>query len=201
MAVIKFFKKTGFGILALIVLWAGGFGIFALGAVFSKAQAESETTDAIVVLTGGKDRIKEGLRLFAGGRAAHLFISGVYKDVTRGEVLSQWDGDHALPPCCITLGYEATTTAQNAQETRAWLEQHDYSSIRLVTDDYHMARSKMELAHALPGIEIFAQPVRQSDLGRFSLRYWHLLFSEYHKSLYRRVQLFFRPRPALERAE
>jgi hypothetical protein len=64
-----------------------------------------------------------------------------------------------------------------------------------------MARSKMELAHALPGIEIFAQPVRQSDLGRFSLRYWHLLFSEYHKSLYRRVQLFFRPRPALERAE
>lgn len=193
-------KKLGLGILALFILWIGGFSIFVLNAMFASPQAEAETTDAIVVLTGGKNRIEEGLTLFANGRASHLFISGVFKDVSRRDILSQWKGDHALPPCCITLGYEATTTAQNAQETREWVKEQDYSSIRLVTGDYHMTRSKMELGHALPGIDIYTHPVRQRDLKRISVRYWELLFSEYHKSLYRRVSLLFTPRPALDEA-
>ncbi len=194
-------KKIVLGAGTLLVLWIGGFGIFALNAMFSAPQAEADTTDAIVVLTGGQNRVEEGLKLFANGRASHLFISGVFKDVTRREILALWTGDHALPPCCITLGYEATTTAQNAQETRAWIQKHDYSSIRIVTGDYHMTRSKMELGHALPGIYIFAHPVRQNDLRRISPRYWKLLFSEYHKSLYRRVRLLFTARPALDETE
>ncbi len=194
------FKKIALGAAALFFLWIAGFGIFALNAMISAPQAKQDTTDAIVVLTGGKNRIQEGLTLFANGRASHLFISGVFKDVTRREILSLWDGDHALPPCCITLGYEATTTSQNAQETRAWIQKHDYSSIRLVTGDYHMMRSMMELRHALPGIDIYAHPVQQSDLKHTSIRYWELLFSEYHKSLYRFVPLLFTPRQPLDEA-
>jgi len=201
MPIMKLFKKFTLGTIVLLALWVGGFGIFALNAMFSTPQAEEETTDAIVVLTGGKNRIQEGLTLFANGRASHLFISGVFKDVTRRDILSQWTGDHALPPCCITLGYEATSTSQNAQETREWLIKNDYSSIRVVTGNYHMTRSMMELTHALPGIDIYTHPVRQSDLKRTSPRYWQLIFSEYHKSLYRAVQLLFTPRTSLERAE
>lgn len=127
--------------MALILLWIGGFCVFAASAIMATPQSEEETTDAIVVLTGGKNRIQEGLSLFAQGRALHLFISGVHEDVKKYEILALWDGDHALPPCCVSLGYEATTTTQNAAETRKWIQKQDYSSIRLVTGDYHMMRS------------------------------------------------------------
>lgn len=192
------FRKIALGALSFLIFWAAGFGVFTLATLLRAPQAVDETTDAIVVLTGGNGRIQEGMALFASGRASHLFISGVYKDVTRREIMGLWKGDHALPPCCVTLGYEATTTTQNAQETRAWIIKNKYSSIRLVTGDYHMARSMMELRHALPGVDIFRHPVRQDDLRFLSLRYWELMFSEYHKSLYRRVQLLVTPRRPLD---
>ena len=135
------------------------------------------------------------------GRGSHLFISGVHEDVKKREILSQWQGDTALPPCCVTLGYKATSTEQNAIETAEWIAKEDYSSVRLVTGDYHMGRSMMEIRHALPDIDIYAHPVRQPDLDRLSLRYWELLFSEYHKSLFRRVMLLFTPRPRFETDE
>src|SRR5581483_7363755 len=61
-------------------------------------------TDAIVVLTGGKQRLETGLALLAGGKGKKLFISGVNPQVDRASLL------HALGPsaeqemCCIMLG-------------------------------------------------------------------------------------------------
>jgi len=190
-------KKISLGVCGVFALWILGFAGFSLTAITAKPQGVNETTDAIVVLTGGKNRIQEGLTLFAKGRASHLFISGVFKDVKKHEILSLWDGDHALPPCCVTLGYNATTTAQNAQETRDWITGTDYSSIRLITGNYHITRSHMELKHALPGIDIYLHPVKQSDLSLTSRYLWELLFSEYHKSLYRFVPLLLTPSPSL----
>ncbi|MCB1580832.1 MAG: YdcF family protein [Rhodospirillales bacterium] len=190
----QIFKRVFLSFMALILLWIGGFCVFAASAIMATPQSEEETTDAIVVLTGGKNRIQEGLSLFAQGRALHLFISGVHEDVKKYEILALWDGDHALPPCCVSLGYEATTTTQNAAETRKWIQKQDYSSIRLVTGDYHMMRSLMEMHHALPGVDIYAHPVHQTDFTIDTLHYWELLFSEYHKCMYRWLQLLFTPR-------
>ncbi|MEM7651131.1 MAG: YdcF family protein [Pseudomonadota bacterium] len=190
-------KKISFGLLAALTLWVIGFVGFAVSSVTAKPKGQDETTDAIVVLTGGKNRVQEGLELFAKGRASHLFISGVFKDVTKREILRQWNGEHALPPCCVTLGYNASSTTQNAAETREWIVENDYSSVRLVTGNYHMPRSLMEFKHALPGVDIYANPLKQPDLSIFSARMWVLLFSEYHKSLFRRVQLIFTPRPKM----
>ena len=192
------FKKAALGALAALVLWIGGFALFATSSILAKPQGVDETTDAIVVLTGGNNRVEEGLELFANGRATHLFITGVFEDVTKREILSRWKGDYALPPCCVTLGYQATTTVQNAAETREWIQKQDYSSVRLVTGNYHMWRSVMEFKHALPGIDIYTNPVWQPDLGMGARHFWELLFSEYHKCLYRRVQLLFTPRPKLD---
>jgi uncharacterized SAM-binding protein YcdF (DUF218 family) len=178
-------------------LWLCGFAFFALSSLSAKPQDTSATTDAIVVLTGGTSRIEEGLSLFAGGRARHLFISGVYPNVSKATIESMWKGETALPPCCITLGHSATTTAQNAQETRDWLAAQGYSSIRLVTSNYHMKRSVMELRHALPNVKIISHPVRQPDLGLRDINLWKLLLSEYHKNIFRKVLLFFALRPPL----
>lgn len=190
----NFFKIVLVSALILAMLWAIGFGIFVLHSLSQAPQEPERKTDAVIVLTGGKNRIETGLQLFADGMAPQLFITGVHTDTSRREILGRWRGKDALPACCITLGYEARSTVQNAQETRDWLEDTDFHSIRIVTGNYHMNRAWLELSHALPDIEIYTHPVAQDDLkvNRELLR--NLLISEYHKSLYRWFILAVTPR-------
>ena len=194
-------KKTGLAILAALLLWFLGFVFFTFNVFTLSIEAPEDTTDAIVVLTGGHNRVEEGLDLYANGRGSHLFVSGVYEDVRKREITSRWSGDHALPPCCVSLGYNATTTLQNALETREWMIEHDYTSLRLVTGNYHMPRSIMEFKHAMPGIQIYAHPLKQPDLNVLSLRFWELMFSEYHKAIYRSVVLIITPKTPMPESE
>ena len=74
------------------------------------------------MLTGGIDRLDEGLRLLSAGRAKKLFVSGVYRGVDVAALLRlarQAPGDLE---CCIMLGYAADNTAGNAHETAAWMK-------------------------------------------------------------------------------
>src|SRR3546814_10350716 len=41
----------------------------------------------------------------------------------------------AVFECCIDLGHEAVDTRSNAEETAAWVRDHRYRSVRLVTSD------------------------------------------------------------------
>lgn len=177
----------------LLVLWAAGFLYFSAHALSIQPQNIEKTTDAVIVLTGGKQRIETGLELFANGRTRHLFITGVHPEVSRKEILDMWAGETSLPPCCITLGYKARTTIQNAQETKDWMEDYNYSSIRLVTSNYHMPRALLELRHTLPDVEFISHPVNQPDINASTQYFWHLLFTEYHKTLFRRISLTLMP--------
>lgn len=177
----------------LLLLWLGGFGLFAFTSLMAAPSNTDDTTDAIVVLTGGTHRIEEGLALFAAGRARHLFISGVHEHVSKADIENMWKGETTLPPCCLALGHQATTTTQNAQETRQWIVENGYSSLRLVTSNYHMKRAALEMRHALPDIKILLHPVTQTDLKLRNKHLWELLFVEYHKFIFRKVQLLFTP--------
>lgn len=175
----------------LPAFWLVGFALFCISSLMASPQSEKQTTDAIVVLTGGQNRVDQGLILFANGRASHLFISGVHPDVKRREIISRWAGETSLPPCCIALGKTATTTIENARETADWAHENDITSIRLVTSNYHMNRAHLELSKAMPEIDIISNPIKQNDLDTAKGRIWKLLFSEYHKYLLRSVQLLF----------
>ena len=62
----------------LCLVWLGGFIIFQQ--YIRKRPIDNTTkTDAIVVLTGGKNRITEATALYNNGLADLLFISGVGK--------------------------------------------------------------------------------------------------------------------------
>lgn len=178
-------------LLSLFAVWVLGFAVFAGFAILAPPQEPATKTDAIIVLTGGNNRIHEGLKLFAEKKSKNLFISGVHKDVMMGEITRQWQGSPALPPCCITLGYQATSTTENALETREWIEKNNIKTIRLVTGNYHMTRALLEVRHMLPGIKVYMNPVPQNDLGIETPRFWFLLLVEYHKTLYRSVELLF----------
>lgn len=185
----KIIKKYYLIAIAALIAWGLGFIMFTVGVMHDKPQHVNQTIDAIVVLTGGSNRIEAGLELFAAGKASNLFISGVHPDVKKGDIVAQWKGDVALPPCCLILGKEATTTAENAQEVKEWGAVNDVTSILLVTSHYHMPRALIEFNDAMPDVFVVTRPTQQDDFKISDKNSLNLLFSEYHKSILRWVQL------------
>ena len=171
-------------ILLLIMLWLSGFALF-FAATTTKKTARTNT-DAIIVLTGGPGRIEKGLELFANGLSKNLFITGVHKDATRSEILSKSNNRETLPPCCIILGRKATTTTENAAETKEWIDQNNIKAITMVTSTYHLPRAKLEFSHLMPSLTIITHPVDEYLDHQSKIT---LLFSEYHKTIYRWIQI------------
>lgn len=117
--------------------------------------------DAIVALTGGSsERLAAGVRLLKEHRGERLLISGVNRIVTDHELYAVLNVDDELGQCCIDIGRTADDTLGNAAETADWARRRRYTSLILVTDDYHMPRSQTELQLALPDVEIYPYPVR-----------------------------------------
>ena len=148
---------------------------------------DNEKTDAIVVLTGGSNRLDEGLTLLADNKAKKLFVSGVYRgvDVKRLLSLSRRSQNNLL--CCIEVGHAAVSTEGNAAETKQWLEQEGYTSLRLVTASYHMPRSLQEFRHHMPGIQVIPHAVFPEQFKRNQWWRWpgtaNLILTEYAKYL------------------
>ena len=116
--------------------------------------------DAIVVLTGGSGlRIAAGLDLLAESRGARMLISGANPDISPDEVVDRTGGNPALYDCCVDIGYQAGSTLGNALETAAWVEDHAYDSLLIVTSDYHMPRALLHLRANLADIELVPVPV------------------------------------------
>jgi len=163
----------------LLTLWLLGFAAFMLSL---GKPLEHRKTDAIVVLTGASGRIERGLAALRAGEARRMLVSGVDPDVRPGEFAAEYRIERRVFACCIDLGWQAVDTRSNADETAKWVQRHHYKSVRLVTSDWHMPRARMELAHALKGVEVVGDPVRSHPgLG--------MLFREYHKYLLRSVAL------------
>jgi uncharacterized SAM-binding protein YcdF (DUF218 family) len=178
--------RTGVVLLAVVVLWLGGFLWFARQIPQAIADLDSDT-DAIVVLTGGSLRVQSGITLLASGKAKKLFISGVYHgtDVAALLRVSHQAPEHVA--CCIVLGHEADNTLGNALETAQWMHQEGFHSLRLVTASYHMPRSLLEFSRAMPEIRIVAHPVfperDHADRWWASPHAFARVLAEYHKYL------------------
>jgi uncharacterized SAM-binding protein YcdF (DUF218 family) len=175
------------GALVVSLAWASGLMLFA--AAIPTAVSDTDTrTDAIVVLTGGSERLVTGVSLLGRGLAQRVFVSGVHPDVdalamlhAAGEV-----GSELIDR--IDTGHGARDTAGNARETAAWIRGHGYRSLRLVTASYHMPRSLLEFGRALPEVTIVPHPVFPSHV--MQARWWlwpgtaGLIIGEYHKFLW-----------------
>lgn len=181
----KLFKIV---VLLVLILWAGGYAVFIYNIPIKTLPNTSNKTDAIVVLTGGSNRIQTGLHLFSDKISPILFITGVHPSVKKEELTALWKGKTMLPECCIILGHIATTTLENAIETKSWLNNNDSNikSIRLVTSAYHMQRAILEFKNKIKDVNIIAHPV-EDQLTLKDIKLWKLTFSEYNKILVRRV--------------
>jgi len=183
-------RRIVHALLLVLVVWLGGFLAFA-AAIPPKVRDSERPVDAIVVLTGGDVRLAEGFALLDRGLARKMLISGVSNGVDLPALLQTLNGTpqpaQAVLDCCVTLGYDARSTEGNARESLRWLAQNGFTSIRLVTANYHMNRSLLEFRRMMPGIAIIPNPVFPKQMQD---PYWFarpstvvLLFNEYHKYL------------------
>lgn len=151
-------------ILAVLLPIAIGFIRFADN--LPAPTTDQSRTDAIVVLTGGGDRISTGLALLEAGKAERLFVSGVHRGVGVAELLRIDRGSTRSAPLPadlvsrIDLGDTAGDTFGNSVETVDWMRANHYKSMRLVTADYHMRRALIEFRMAAPDLTIIPNPVR-----------------------------------------
>lgn len=154
------------------VLWALGFLWFA---VALPQPAGSEQTDAIVVPTGAGGRIDRGLELLRAGSAEMMLVTGVDTDVRPAEFAQQFGVEEELMECCITLGFSALDTRGNARETADWMAQNGFASMRLVTSDWHMQRTAVELSDRLAEDVVVVRDAVHTEPSLATL------FLEYHK--------------------
>lgn len=173
------------------MVWIIGFVCFCLYAVSFKYYPPVKS-DAIVVLTGGKNRINTGIRLMDEKKATALLISGVNQNVSQKDVLKNIPDDTKRK---ITLGYKAKDTNGNAKEISEWINKKNIHTIILVTSFYHMPRSVAEIIKQTPNINIVPHPVFPKSFNKsidwIRTRYAWLLFLEYHKFIFVQLKYLF----------
>lgn len=153
------------------------------------ARPADISVDAIVVLTGGPERISAAVRLLEQKVAKRLLISGVYPATTAQQLSRITEAEASLFKCCVDLDKRAPDTRGNAEEAAEWATRHGFRKIAVVTSDYHILRAIVEFSRAMPNVELVAYPVTSNGAEKpapsFSmLRLW---VSEYVKYLLARL--------------
>ncbi len=158
-------RICGFSLLGLLMLFAGGFGWFADKVSHMTTPVDPAKADAIIVLTGGQSRLDAAMELLASGKGERLLISGVHPSASRRQLQAALGGDKQLFSCCVDIDRAALDTIGNAEESAKWVESHAYGSIILVTNNYHMPRSLLEMGRLLHGARLEPYPVVNTNLG------------------------------------
>lgn len=187
-------RLTGGLVLIGLLLLGWGFVVFLGGTMEDQVEKPLRPTGAIVVLTGGGDRVEKALRLLEQGAAPLLLVSGVHAGLTLAELARAHGREPAELEGRVTLGRAAATTQGNAMEVAAYARSRGIDSIRMVTAGYHMPRALLELRRAAPTLVVVPHPVLPAALredappvgpatGRAlsGLRRWTLLSGEYLK--------------------
>lgn len=151
--------------LVILMIWSCGLLAFADRIARMTPAAPPPAADGIVALTGGSNlRLRAATDLLEAGKGRRLLVSGVNRDVTRGQI---WGVTRAAKPlfdCCVDLDFTARDTIGNARETALWVRARNYRSLILVTADYHMPRAALELRARLPEARIITYPLATPDL-------------------------------------
>lgn len=147
-----------------VLLFFGGFLLFANHISVLVPPKEIGAADAIIVLTGGRARLDTAMDLLQLGKGRRLFISGVNPHAGP-KALSEATGiDEKLFTCCIDIDHAALNTEGNAEESAKWVHAHNYSRVIVVTNNYHMPRSLLEMHRLLGRTELIPYPVVNSRL-------------------------------------
>lgn len=146
------------------VVFVAGFVVFVDHVARLEVPLELHGADGIVVLTGGQSRIDTGLGLLKAGKGRRLLISGVNPVARMDDLRHATGGDRNLFTCCVDIDRAALNTIGNAEESAKWASANTYGSIIVVTNNYHMPRSLLEMRRILPMADLQPYPVVNTPL-------------------------------------
>jgi uncharacterized SAM-binding protein YcdF (DUF218 family) len=106
--------------------------------------------DAIFVLTGGDGRIQEGFRAWSGGAARELYILGARRRIPVAQILPEASRIPAEALSRIHVEGWSENTLENAFSAKSAVGEGRYSSVILVTSDYHIPRAYLAFRKLLP---------------------------------------------------
>jgi uncharacterized SAM-binding protein YcdF (DUF218 family) len=147
----------------------------------------------IVILTGGSNRIKDGLKIINNFNKSDLkniklLISGTGKGFTKlsvNNILSKKNDFYSFIKCCIKLDSKSKNTYSNAIQTKVWVNKNKINQFVLITSNYHMPRALLELKEQMPNINIIAYPIypTKHEIKKwiYSFETFSLVLAEYSK--------------------
>jgi len=173
------------GLSLCFAAFLAGFAVFADHVAHLEPPLDLRPADGIVVLTGGQSRIDAGLDLLKAGKGKRLLISGVNPIARMNDLQLATGGDWTLFNCCVDIDRAALNTIGNAHESAKWASANTFASIIVVTNNYHMPRSLLEMRRILPTADLQPYPVVNTPLNDGA---WigkpdalRVLFTEYTK--------------------
>jgi uncharacterized SAM-binding protein YcdF (DUF218 family) len=184
---LRVLAKTLIVIVVCSLAFLGGFAAFATHVARLTTPEEPGNADAIIVLTGGEKRLDAAMDLLESGKGQRLLISGVHPSARIVDLQRATGGDAKLFSCCVDIDRAALDTIGNAEESAKWINSHAWDTIIVVTNNYHMPRSLLELRRYIGDVNLVPYPVVNTRLdggewmtNRAALR---VLFTEYAKYL------------------
>lgn len=105
---------------------------------------EENIVEGIVVLTGDKYRISEGLSLLEKKIGNKLLISGVNSKIPLNVIKNEFPKYDELFNCCIEFDNTSSNTFENIREAYVWKLNNDINTILIVSSDYHLPRVELE---------------------------------------------------------
>ena len=168
--------------------------------ILSTKKYISKKGTNIVILTGGTNRIKNGLKIINKFEKASTFnskilVSGTGKGFTKISLEKKLNFDFNLNliECCIELDSISTNTYSNAYETLKWAKKNNIKKFILITSNYHMPRAFLEFKNRMPNLKIFTYPItpNKHDVKMWlsSFQTFSLIFSEYCKYLIAKLRI------------
>lgn len=177
--------------LVLVLIWTAGLMSFASRVQRSTPAVDPTRAEGVVALTGAgaNQRIAAAVGLLEDGLGKRVLVSGVNPETTREDVRTLSKAARRLYDCCVDLGFTAADTVGNARETLEWARARRYTSLIVVTADYHIPRAMLELRAVMREPEFHLQAYAVPTKSLQSRRWWRspsaarLMVVEYCKYL------------------
>jgi uncharacterized SAM-binding protein YcdF (DUF218 family) len=192
---VKFINKSSFFIILILFISYFFLGLFNFQEkILSLEKNKNIVNSNIIILTGGSNRIKEGLKVVNDINKLtktdfKILISGTGKGFTKASLKKILTSDFNLNliECCIELDSISKDTYTNASEAFKWIKKNNINDIILITSNYHMPRAILEFRSRMPSQQIFTYPInpKNHDIKNWlnSLDTFSLIFFEYSKLL------------------
>ena len=165
----KGFRKPFAGLIFLLAAGATIPHLLGRGA----ASPPGGVADAVLVFTGGENRIAEGYRAWREGQGKELFILGAGQEAKLATVLPGIAEVSTSDLPRIHIEGWSANTLENAISAKSVVLSRAYKKVILVTSDYHVPRAHLTLREVLPpAVSISVIPVN-SDWKRKGA--WHRL--------------------------